>query len=102
MVGADCRASGSGTRIYPYCLYWLFGNPFSLDGYFAQARYRREGLGPSPKQCALPSLWSGWMVVSREGGRNGRRGESVNWDWYIKEKNVVFKIKYKQKENIIK
>ena len=25
MTGADCGATGSETRIYSYCLYWLFG-----------------------------------------------------------------------------
>ena len=38
----------------------FFLNPFSFDGHLAQPRYSREGLGPSLKQCALPSLRSGW------------------------------------------
>ncbi|CAO2592549.1 hypothetical protein LEMLEM_LOCUS6828, partial [Lemmus lemmus] len=25
MTGTDCGATGSETRIYPYCLFWLFG-----------------------------------------------------------------------------
>ena len=62
LAGAECGATGSGTRIYPYCMYWPFGNLFYLDGCFAQPRYSREGLGPSLKQCALPSLRSGWGV----------------------------------------
>ena len=33
MAGAVCGVTGSGTRIYPYCLYWHFGNQFSLDVY---------------------------------------------------------------------
>ena len=39
-VGDSCmsRADCNGTRIYPYCLYCLFGNPFSVDGYLAQPR----------------------------------------------------------------
>ena len=31
MAGADLGATGGGTRIYPYCMYWLFFNLFSLD-----------------------------------------------------------------------
>ena len=42
MTGADCRATGSGTRICPCCLYWLFGT-FSMDGYLAQPEYSGEG-----------------------------------------------------------
>ena len=34
-------------------MYWIFENLFSLDGYFAQPRYNREGLGPSPKAMCL-------------------------------------------------
>ena len=30
---------------------------------FAQSRYSGEGLGPSSKQCALPSLRSEWDEV---------------------------------------
>ena len=59
MTGAECGATGHGTRIYPNCLYWLFENLFSLDGYLAQSRYsREESLVPSPIQCALPYLKS--------------------------------------------
>ena len=25
MAGVDCRATGSETTVYPYCLFWLFG-----------------------------------------------------------------------------
>ena len=68
MAGVDCRATGSGTRTYPYCLHYLLGNLFSLDEYLTQPRYNREGLGPFPKQCALPFLRSGW------GGGGAHRG----------------------------
>ena len=62
----------------------LFWNLFSLNGYLAQPRYSREDLGPSPKQCALPSLSSGWEEmggkVEKMGGKveemgEGRKGE---------------------------
>ena len=51
-AGKDLGATGSGSRIYFYCLYQLLGNPFSLDGYLAWPRYNRESLGPTLKQCA--------------------------------------------------
>lgn len=51
---------------------------FSMDGYFPQSRYNREGRGPSSKQCVNVE-WIGF-VVGREGGGNGRRVESGNWD----------------------
>ena len=63
MAEEECWATGRGTRIYLYCLYWLFGKLFSLDGYLAQPRYGREGLGPCTKQCALPSLRNGWVAT---------------------------------------
>ena len=69
---------------YPYFLNWLFGNPFSVDGYLAQPRYSREGLGPSLKQCALPSLRSEWGCGGGEDGGNGRKGGSRNWDCNVK------------------
>ena len=83
MAGADCRAAGSGTRIYPYSMYWLLGNPFSLDGYLAQSGYSGEALELSTKQCALPSLRSTWgdRVQWGEGGGNGRSEGNGNWDW---------------------
>ena len=62
----------------PYCMYWLLGNPFSLDGYLAQLRYSREGLGPSSKQCVLSS-----QGVDGKWGR-GEGGGSGNWDCYVK------------------
>ena len=33
MARKDCETTGYDTKIYPYCIYWLLGNPFSLDGY---------------------------------------------------------------------
>ena len=76
VAGVECEAPSSGTRIYPFCLYWLLENPFSLDIYLAQLRCSRESLGPSPKQCALPSLRSGvWgkveKMVEEEGAGSG-------------------------------
>ena len=103
MAGADCRATGSGSRAYSYCLYWLFGNPFSFDGYLAQPRYSRVGLGPSPSMC-LPSLRSGWGVGWEVGRGNGKRGGCENWDWYVKWKKIVcslFKKIIKKKINKI-
>ena len=44
-----------------------------------------KGLGPSTKQCALPSLRSGWGI-GKEGGANGKRGGSGNWDLVCKIK----------------
>ena len=58
-----------------------FGNLFSLDGYLAQHRYGREGLGPSPQKCALLLCAvgeGGWVS-----GVNGRRGGSGNLDWFV-------------------
>ena len=69
MAGANCGATGSGTRINPYCLDWLLGNPFSLDGYGAPPGYSREG----------PSLG----VVRRRVGEWEERRE-LNWDSYGK------------------
>ena len=40
MAGVDCGATGSGTRIYSYFLYWHFGNRFFLEGYLTQQTYR--------------------------------------------------------------
>ena len=40
----------------------------------------REGLGSSPKHCALPSLWSDCGVRCGVGGGIVRRGGSGNWD----------------------
>lgn len=34
-------------------------------------------------------------IVEEEGGGNGKVGESGNWDWYIKLKNVFLIIKNK-------
>ena len=42
--------------------------------HLAQPRHSREGLGPSSKQCVLPSLRSGWGVSTEEGRGSGRRG----------------------------
>ena len=62
----------------PYCLYWPFWNLFSPDGYLAQAVYSREGLGPYPKHCALPSPRSGWGVGW--GGRWKEWEEGLEWE----------------------
>ena len=45
-----------------------------MDEYLVQSRYSREGLSPSPQQCALPSLRSGWgwgrrKVAGMRGGK---------------------------------
>ena len=57
---------------------------FSLDGYLAQPGYGGVGLGPVSKHCILSSLRSGWgwreWGVS---GKNGRRGESGDLDWFV-------------------
>lgn len=38
-------------------------------------------------------------MESKEGGGNGRMGESVNWDWYIKEKSSFLnKIQIERKD----
>lgn len=53
----------------------VFGNPFLLDGYLAQPRHSREGLLPSLKQCAFPSLRSEWgMGKGERGGMGGGKG----------------------------
>ena len=58
MTGANWGATGSETRIYPYCLIWLL-ETISLEGYLAHPGYIGEGLGPAAKQCAR--LW--WLPM---------------------------------------
>ena len=72
-------------------MYWLFRNLFFLDRYLAQPRYSREGLGPSSKQCALPSLRFATGSGGRVCGGNGRRGGSENLDWYFLKNLINFK-----------
>lgn len=61
----------SGTKIRLLCPYWLFENPFFLDGYLTQLSYSRKALGPSQRLCALLSLRSRWG--GGKYGVNGRR-----------------------------
>lgn len=48
-------AVGQGFILTACMLVLTFWNPSSLEGSLAQPRYGKEGLGPSSKQCALPS-----------------------------------------------
>ena len=94
MAGADCWATGSGTRIYPYCLYWLFGTYFlwidtllSLD-IVGRALYLPQSNVPYPL----------WGVDGDEGrwkewkeGREWELGLVVKW----KKKIVCFFTKIK-------
>ena len=87
MAASDYGATGSGNRIYPYCLFWLFGNLFSLDRYLSKPGYSTEGLGPSPKQCASP-LWGvdgGGVGGCVEG--NGRMEGMGTWVGIFKKSN---------------
>ena len=64
-------------------MYWLFGNLFSFNIYLSQPRYSREGLGPSSKQCDLPSLRSGWrMGVGKMEEMGGGEGVGTGIDMY--------------------
>lgn len=59
----------------------------------------REGLGPSPKLCALPSLRTGWGVGWKATWREGE--EKREWQLglvcMMKKKFLFFKKKRKRK-----
>ena len=84
ITGADWRATGSGTRIPPYCLYWLLvthwlwrDTLFSLDIVERTLVLIKEVcLTFSEKYCL------GWA----DSGRDSRSGGSGNLDWYVKWK----------------
>lgn len=57
MIRIVCQATGSGTRIYLYCFFFL--EPILFGWIPAQPRDSGEVLGHSPKQCTLSSLRSG-------------------------------------------
>lgn len=55
-----------------------------MEGYLAQPIYRREGLGPSPKQRALPSLRSGWGIGLEKRWREWEEKKEWELDLYAK------------------
>ena len=94
MTGVDCGATGSGTRIYPYCLHWLFGtHSVWMDTLFSLDIEGRALVLPQNNVVgfvdslweALPSLRSGsGMEWQGEGRGTIRRGKSGDWDLYVK------------------
>ena len=50
MGGVECRAPSIGTRIYPYCLYFL--DTILFGGIPCSAKIQWESLDPASKQCA--------------------------------------------------
>ena len=62
LLGIEIRTSerAAGARLSSP-LYWLFVKTCSLNGHLVQQRYRRELHGLYQKQCALPSLRTGWI-----------------------------------------
>ena len=62
--GQFCGFTGIGTRIWtriylPLVCELAFWNPFPMEGYIAQPRYREDGLGPASKDMTdfVDSLW---------------------------------------------
>ena len=95
VAGAVCGATGSGARIYPYCLYWLFGahslwrdTLLSLDiegRTLVLPQSDIQYFVDSPWE-ALPSWRRGWGVRGKESGGDRKRGGSGNWDLVCKIK----------------
>ena len=52
MTGTDCGATGSETRLCPYCLCWLFGTHSLRRDTLLSIDIVGEGLGPASKQFA--------------------------------------------------
>ena len=78
MAAADCKATGSGTGVCPYCMYWLFGSLFSLDVYLAQPRYSREGLGPFYKAMCISTIFKAQALHINE---TWERGPGITESW---------------------
>ena len=88
--GRFCGSTGSGSRIYlPLVCELAVWNPFPMEGYFAQPRYREDGLSPASRDMTdfVDSPWETSSSMRNEWGV-GELGEQAegreNWNWYVK------------------
>lgn len=102
VAGAVCGATDSGTRIYPYCLNWIFGVHFLWRATLLSLDNGGEGLGLASKWCArLCRHHIGSFTLSEQGmgaevdenwGSKGKE-RSGNRNWYVKWEKTVLKTK---------
>ena len=86
MDGTDYGTTGSETRIYPYCLFWLFRIHYLWRDYFAQPRYSGQDLVPASKQCArlcLLPIESLTLSEKWKGVEWGRRKQEEGRQWEL-------------------
>ena len=87
MAEIDCRATGSKTRIYPYCLFWLLEiHSLRRDTLFNLDTLRASVL---PQSNVLDFVDSplevdrGVMVCGSRKGGGSRRRRRGKWIWHV-------------------